>query len=323
MAKILCDKYPMGSFPYQKSDGKYIDGDLLENLRLLCKKVVDDMTWLGVVSSSTLEVGTGKTSLVSQIGEAWSYLMKEEHGIDIPFTVDNCVFKPKQLIEMSFKIPRYSFIFLDEWEDAHYWSELGMTLRQFFRKCRQLNLFMIAIIPNFFQLPLSYAVSRSVFFIDVKFEEGFERGHFNFYNFPAKKNLYINGKKFQNYHVCKPTFSGVFTKGYGFDEVEYKRRKLQDMIDDHDKNNKTEEEKKYEMKTKMFQQFISKFPDSNVKKLAEGFEVSEMTVYRWLKKDFAMYSLENEVSNINTPTSYNNNPIKNQDNIKVEADNLL
>ena len=60
---------------------------------------------------------------------------------------------------------------------------------------------MIIIIPNFFQLPMSYAISRSVFLIDVKFVGEFDRGYFSFYNFNKKKNLYIRGKKAQDYDL--------------------------------------------------------------------------------------------------------------------------
>jgi len=58
--KYCIDKYPMGSFPSQQTAGKYIDGYLYENLQPLAKKIVDDMTFLGIIYSSTLEVGTGK-----------------------------------------------------------------------------------------------------------------------------------------------------------------------------------------------------------------------------------------------------------------------
>lgn len=228
--KILEKKYPKGSFKYQKSDGKYFDETLYNNLKILAKKITDDMTFLGVIFSSTLEVGTGKSVFVTQLGECWSeILMKEMHNIDLKFTKNNIVFRPKELMERAFQVPKYSFVLVDEWEDAHYWSELGMTLRQFFRKCRQLNLFIIIIIPNFFELPMTYAVNRSIFAIDVKFKGEFERGYFDFYDFESKKELYVKGKKNHNYHVIKPTFSGNFGDGYGIDREEYLKAKEEDF----------------------------------------------------------------------------------------------
>lgn len=229
MVKVLLDKYPMGTVKGQKSAGRYIDGYLYNTLKDLADVIVDDMTFLGIIFSSTLEVGTGKSVLGTQIEEVWAELIKQKHKIDIPVTTHNIVWRPKLLIERAFDVPKYSPILLDEWEDASYWSQLGMSLRQFFRKCRQLNLFMIIIIPNFFQLPLQYAISRSVFAIDVRFEGKFKRGFFSFYGFEAKKKLYILGKKFHNYRAAQPDFVGRFTDGYGVPEEEYRAAKLEDL----------------------------------------------------------------------------------------------
>jgi len=137
--KILKEKYPLGSYKGQKSDGKYIDEYLYKNLCLLADKIVNDMTFLAIGFSSTLEVGTGKSVFFTQMGEAWTEIMNNKYKLNLKFDMNNIVFRPRDLIDRAFKLPKYSFLLLDEWEDAHYWSELGLTLRQFFRKCRQLN----------------------------------------------------------------------------------------------------------------------------------------------------------------------------------------
>ena len=230
--KILTDKYPKGSLPNQQTDGRYIDENYYENLKVLAEVIVNDMTFMAIISSSTLEVGTGKSVFVQQTAEAWLYLVNKLHGFNLPeLNMSNIVFKPKDLIKRAFEVPRYSVVIVDEWDDAHYWSELGVSMRQFFRKCRQLNLFIILVIPNFFQMPINYAVSRSVFFVDVRFEGKFERGYFRFFNFNKKKDLYINGKKTQNYNCVKPDFIGRFTKGYCVDEQLYRKAKHDDMIE--------------------------------------------------------------------------------------------
>jgi len=244
--KILESKYPIGTIQGQKTAGRYIDGTLYENLKIAAKNITKDLTYLGICSSSTLEVGAGKTTLMSQIGEAYTDLVNQYHGTHLKFDIKNCVFRPNDLITRSFELPKYSFIFLDEWEETHYWSELAVTLRQFFRKCRQLNLFIMIIIPNFFQLGISYAVSRSLFFIDVRFEGEFDRGYFRFYGFEKKKELYLRGKKEQNYNVVKADFCGRFTNGYAFDEKEYRKIKYQDMIDSEDRIKEESAQKKEE-----------------------------------------------------------------------------
>lgn len=274
--KILEEKYPMGSFPYQKSAGKFINENLYSNLDIMSKAIVNDMTFLSFVYSSTLEVGAGKSVFTSQVGECWTYLMKKNHNIEVPFDIRNCVFKPEDLIKRSFELPKYSFIWLDEWEDLHYMSKLGFTLRQFFRKCRQLNLFMVCIIPDYFQLPIGYAISRSVCAIDVRYGKNFERGYFHFYNFDSKRDLYRKGKKTYNYRAVRSDFNGSFGQGMGIDEEEYKKMKYQDLIEQ--KETEKEFRKEYIIKIK------EKHPEISVKDLSEVAKVSQVTIYAWLKE---------------------------------------
>jgi len=279
--KILTDKYPKGTLSGQQSDGRYINDYYYQNLEVLAKTITKDMTFLSVIWSSTLEVGTGKSVFATQMGEAWSYLMKKHHGLDIPFTCNNIVWRPKELIKRAFEVPKYSMILLDEWEDSHYWSELGMTLRAFFRKCRQLNLFIVIIIPNIFQLPMNYATGRSIFGIDVRFENGFERGNFRFYNFNAKRNLYIQGKKIHNFNAQKPTFSGRFTDGYGVPEKEYRKAKALDLekweVEEPERPTLTQ------IKFEIVQRMVNSGKLSKTK-AAEMMGVTPKTITEWYKK---------------------------------------
>lgn len=281
--KFCIDKYPMGSWRGQKSPGKYMDAWLHKNLELYADKISQDMTFLGIIYSSTLEVGTGKSVFATQIGEAWTEIINKKYNLNYNFTIDNIVWRPKELMEKSFNVPKYSFILLDEWEDSSYWSELGMSLRQFFRKCRQLNLFMICIIPNWFQLPLSYAISRSVFAIDVQFNDKLDRGFFSFYNFPSKRMLYINGKRQHNYKSARPTFNGHFPDGYGVDEAEYRKRKYEDMVkyeqENPEKLNKSQIEAKKNIE--FMNRLIEKNPKITLKELGEFFKVDKRTISRW------------------------------------------
>lgn len=283
--KILEQRYPLGSLPGQKTAGRYIDEAYYENLKVLAEVINQDMTFMAIVSSSTLEVGTGKSVFVQQTAEAWIHLVNEIHGENLPnLSMKNIVFKPEDLIKRSFEIPKYSVIILDEWEDAHYWSKMGMTLRQFFRKCRQLNLFMMCIIPNFFQMPANYAIGRSVFFIDVRFEGKFERGYFRFFSFKKKKDLYNYGKKNQDYDCVKPDFIGRFTKGYCVDEDEYRKAKYKDMVDAEKEGKPTEKE----VRIKFFRNAYYKLKDKvSIEDLGKAFGIGRSTAYEYLSDDIA------------------------------------
>lgn len=253
--KILENKFPLGSFPGQKTPGLYVDDFLHANVDGLAKAMKKDMSFLSVLSSSTLEVGTGKSTIAQQICTDYTDCINKRLGLNLEFGIKNIVFKGEDLITRAFELPRYSALILDEGDDLdqHYYSEVALTMRKFFRKCRQLNLFIIVILPNFFQFPKPYAISRSVFFMDIKFEGEFERGHFKFYSFNKKKSLYIMGKKYEDYNVVKPDFSGTFSDGYTVNEEEYRRAKLQDTIDDNAKDKKKKEDKKID---------ITKHPDT-------------------------------------------------------------
>ncbi len=283
--KILEDKYPLGSLPGQKTPGRYIDGILHQNISILAKNIVKDMTYLGIISSSTLEVGTGKSVFAQQLCEAYLNAVNKFHNFNLELTMNNLVFTPKEIIKRSFKVPRYSVIICDEWEDTHYWSELGISLRQFFRKCRQLNLLMIIIIPNFFQLPMSYAISRSVFFVDVRFSGEFDRGYFSFYNFAKKKKLYLKGKKQQDYGVVQPNFTGRFVDGYVVNEPEYHKVKREDL------ERQEEVEKKpitpREITSKLFIKIYKHFKKdkkTTISELSKVFGVTTRTGHKWMQE---------------------------------------
>ena len=281
--KILEKKYPMGSLKGQKTPGRYINKTLNENIRILAKNITKDMTYMGIITSSTLEVGTGKSVFTQQIAEAYLEHVREIHGIDNTLSMNNVVFRPEEIIERAFKVPRYSIIICDEWEDSHYWSELGKTLRQFFRKCRQLNLFILIIIPNFFQLPISYAVSRSIFLIDVKFTGEFDRGYFSFYNFNKKKNLYLKGKKMHDYDLVKENFTGRFADGYVVDEELYRKIKLEDL--EHQEHlEKKPKINERDINAKIFHRLYNNLPNMTVKCLTDAWGISPRTGDRWLAK---------------------------------------
>jgi hypothetical protein len=278
MVKYCIDKYPKGTLKGQKTDGRYMDGYLHENLSVIARNMDKDITIMGILFSSTLEVGTGKSTLAQQIGEAYTEMINKKHGIDLTFDEKNIVFRPEKLMEVAPKLPKYSCIILDEWDEKTYFDKLAVALRQFFRKCRYLNQFMIIIIPDFFQLPKGYAISRSAFGIDVKFTGEFEKGYFDFYNFDRKKDLYIKGKKFYNYRVSAPNFSGRFLDGYAID-----RKLYQQMKDNDFKEHEDESITKTDHRVGLYKTLNETMGLTNVK-AAELFKVSTNTIVDWRSK---------------------------------------
>ena len=318
--KYAEEHFPKGTFPYQKTDGAYIDEDLASNLDILAQRIVDDMHFMILITGHD-SVGNGKTTLLTQIGSYLTWKINQHHKVNNSFTHRNLVFSGDKLAQRSFQLPKYSVIGLDEGDDltTHAVKELAIRLKRYFRKCRQLNQILVLILPSFFELPKFYALARSHMLLDVKFYDDFRRGTFDFYSMARKKSLYIKGKRDWNYDVCKPDFDGTFTNGYVFfPDLEnstklYKQQKYADMIDDHEE----QKEKplyviKKEMRRELFAQVHSKLPKITIEQLSTAFGISLRTGSRWLAEEKAKKTAP--VSLDSSPVlDYNNIPSKEEE----------
>jgi len=290
--KIQTEKYPMGSFPKQRTDGLYFDGKLYENMKELAKAIVDDNSFLLLVSAQALSVRTGKSTFVQELAEAWNNIMREEHGINLDFSMKNIAFNADDFEKKAFALyddgQKYASIICDESDDltGHSLSAEVKKIKRFLRKAGQLNLLMIMILPDFFEFPKSIAVNRSVGLITVDYGEHFKRGSWKFYNFKAKKSLFIRGKSYNDYSVQHPTFYGSFI-GYGYlvDEDEYRNEKYRDLEEDAEKQKiKRLESIKKDMIKKIFLSCVKKFHGRITQdELCENFEITRQTAVRWKK----------------------------------------
>lgn len=289
--KFAEEIYPKGTFKDQETDGAYIQEELAKNLDVIAKKVSNDMTFLGLISGHDM-VGDGKSTLLTQVGTYLTWKINQIHGTNNTFTDKNLVFGGTDLEKVSFELPKYSVIGLDEGDDVttHGMKEFAQHLKRYFRKCRQLNQIILVILPSFFEFPKFYALNRSHFLIDVFFQGEYERGYFNFYGPYAKKNLYLKGKKEWDYNAWRPDFHGRFFSSYCFfPDLEkcierYKRKKYEDML----KNGNEESEKLSKVQIeraltlKLFHQLHQNLPKISVENLAIAFGTTKQTGYRWL-----------------------------------------
>lgn len=225
--------FKLGAYPNQRSDGLYLDGVLVELIEIFARQIVRDNQFLGLCASSTFGVRTGKSTLMQQFAYYYTYAINKMHGLNIKFDHTNIVFNTEDLEKKAFKLPKYSCIILDEGEglDEHAMSKTIKSLQRFLRISGQLNLLILVIMPDFFDIPKFLAMNRSNFLIDVKFENEFERGFFEYYNFTDKKLLYVKGKKYHDYSVQKATLqNGRFVPMYCVDEEKYRKMKHDDMV---------------------------------------------------------------------------------------------
>lgn len=102
------------------------------------------------------------------------------------------------------------------------------ALLDFISEIGDRNLFLIVVLPDFFDLPKSLALVQSHCLINVYYRD-FQRGYFDFFNDDAKRNLYIKGKPWRDYHASPPIFKGTFTKYFPIDLEEYKKHKHDEL----------------------------------------------------------------------------------------------
>lgn len=167
------------------------------------------------------EEGVGKSVLAQQIAK---YL-------DPDFTIDKIVFNSDEFLKIikDPKTKKGTAIVLDEaFSAANNRSSLTEVNRAMIgvaTEMRQKNLFVLMLLPSFFDLDKYFALWRCRALIHVFFDHD-ENRHFILFPKDQKKTLYLNGKKTYNYSYPKspyPVFT--FPNYYPVDEMKYRARK--------------------------------------------------------------------------------------------------
>lgn len=194
----------------------YLDGYLKTNLDIAKHVIKEDWDMVFVVDGIE---GSGKSVLAQQIG---FYLDPSLH-------IDNVVFTPEDFKKAVVKAKKQSCVIYDEayrgLSARASMSFVNKALVSMMAEIRQKNLFIIIVIPCYFELDKYIALWRSRAMLHVYTGDKFQRGFFSFFNTDRKKKLYIKGKKLYEY-LEKPNFRGRFLKGYAVDEKEYRAKKL-------------------------------------------------------------------------------------------------
>lgn len=201
-----------------KRSVSYIDEMIKPELDKIIKVVTKkDRDYVMVIDG---EEGSGKSVLAMQIAK---YL-------DPNFNLDNLCFNSNQFIERLKKSKKFSCIVLDEaYNSANSrasLTEVNRSLVCVSTEMRQQNLFVILVIPSFFDLDRHFAIWRCRSLFHVYFRKDGARGSYIIFPRTQKKYLYINGKKFYDY--SKPTSpypACSFTNHYTLDEQEYRIKK--------------------------------------------------------------------------------------------------
>lgn len=207
----------------------YIDGILYDNLMLARKKNLDDWDFVYIIDGRE----RGGKSVFGQLLAV---------TLDPTFNLDRMVFTPKQFEEAVKKSEHNKAIIYDEGfgglNSRSAMSKTNKTLVKMMTEIGFKNLFIIVILPSFFDLDRYMAIHRSVALFHVYTGKDLERGYFRAYNYETKKIIYLMGKKGYNYKPAtstggsiNPNFYGRFTNQWFVDKDAYLRKKSRSALE--------------------------------------------------------------------------------------------
>jgi hypothetical protein len=253
-----------------------------ENVDLLIKANKNDIDFKILISGNGM-TRTGKTTLAVQTG---TYI---DPNYPHNWRNQTC-FAGDRLIEMGNKLKKGQVLIYDEAREtlntATQLSKYCQSLLNFFSQCGSKNLYIIIVLPEFFELPKSITINQSIFLVNCMFKDGFTRGFADFFNYRQKKYLYIAGKKWFDYQAVKPNFQMTFTKFFPLDVQEYEKLKLSELERYRKENNKTPHKALFEKTRKRLinlVQFVMKKEDMTQEEVANIIDMDARGLRQFLK----------------------------------------
>lgn len=218
------------SSPYSVELGYSFNITLANNLMYWRNAVLHQDMDCGIIVDGS--EGAGKSVFGLQIAK----FLDIDRQVDLDKQV--CYF-PKQFKEAVLSLKKGKAIVWDEARRGlnrrRSISEGNLTITDMLAECRQHNLFLIIIMPSFYDMDLNVAVWRTRILIHVWYnmdptnvDRPLKRGYFRMYNEEGKKLLYTNKMSRQRYeypHMPNHSFDATFAHYYVVDEAEYRKRK--------------------------------------------------------------------------------------------------
>lgn len=203
-----------------KGKSFYFDGYLNSNLKIVKTQINDkDMDMVGVIDGFE---GVGKSVLAQQIG----------YVVDKTLCRDRIVFTPEEFKEAVLKGKKGQCIVWDEAITGSFNREaiqrMNVMLVKMMAQVRQLNLFILVVLPTFYDLDRNLALWRTRFLVHTYFAKNYERGYFKFANMDKKKYMYVNYQKTYYYPRKNGAWSfyGRFVNQYVVNEKQYREKKF-------------------------------------------------------------------------------------------------
>lgn len=202
------------------------DDLLVENLSYFRNSVLtDDWDCLFIVDGRE---GSGKSTFAGQIAQH----LDKDNSIDLETQV---AFTPDDFIKKALALPKGKAIIFDEARTGlnrrRSLSAANFKLTNFLAECRQLNLFIVIVLPYFHDLDQYIVGSRAQFLIHTRTKLNYkektrERGFYNFFNIAMMKRMFYDGRyaKYRSY-LKNPGFRGRFSPHHVWNVEQYRRMK--------------------------------------------------------------------------------------------------
>ncbi len=198
---------------------------LVNNLKLIKKHNANDWDFKMLISGDGM-TRTGKSTIASQIAQYLDPTFAENYK-------DRMIFDGEKLIDIAYTIGKNKALVYDEakagLDSKKQMEQYTKKLLDFFSQCGSLNHMLIVVLPEYFELPKSIAMTQSIFLLNCYARNGFERGYFEFYNRKDKRYLYVKGTKYFDYTSQRPTFKGTFTNYVPFNRKTYEALKSETL----------------------------------------------------------------------------------------------
>lgn len=203
----------------------YIDGLIQKNLDLAKKAIKKDWDFVYIVDGIE---GGGKSILAQTL----AYYVS-----DGTFNIKDIVFTVDEFEEKVRGAERYSAIVWDEafrgLASGAALSKVNKRVKEILMECRQKNLFIFVVMPNFWQLDKYVVLHRARGCFHVYTDRSLQRGFFRYYRGASLVFLYKNRAKYYLDHPDRyKTYFGRFTNEQIVPSDEYKQKKSVSFMSD-------------------------------------------------------------------------------------------
>lgn len=163
------------------------------------------------------------------------------YAIDETLDLSRITFTPTEFHQAIVSSQPGQVVIMDEAMTAFFsraaMSKTNINLVRMLAECGQKNLIIIIILPSIFVLDSYLALHRASCLFHIYTDKNGQRGFFKFYDRRRKKQLYLFGKKGQEYKFTVPNFKGRFTNFKFQWEAAYKQKKSDSLISAFEKQN--------------------------------------------------------------------------------------